>query len=142
MDGDTNPYLLDPLRRADPRATRVLIVEDDPILAANARDILEAAAFVVTGIAASLREAQSLLETVPPALALVDLNLADGRTGARIAALLAEAGCAVVMATGQPRDVPPGTPAHAILPKPYSPHVLIGALRAAARDRTDPALSR
>jgi DNA-binding response OmpR family regulator len=131
MDGDIEPPLRSPMgTRA--HAFPVLVVEDDPLIAEHARAILETAGFIVTGIATTLAEARSLRDATLPKLALVDLNLSDGRTGGAVACALTEAGCAVVMATGQPADVPPGTPAHAVLCKPYQPRALIRALFAAA----------
>ena len=59
--------------------TRVLIVEDDPLVARVNREMVAAeAGFEVVGIAATLFQASELFEELRPELLLVDVHLPDG----------------------------------------------------------------
>jgi two-component system, response regulator PdtaR len=115
---------------------RVLIVEDEALVALNAEAVLEGGGFVVTGVAMTFAQAQALAAAaVPPDVALVDVNLADGRTGPDVAVLLVAQGCAVVVATGNPEGMPADAAVHSVLRKPYSDASLLAAVREAAAAR-------
>lgn len=134
MDGDIDPLLGRSALAAGlgRPAIRVLIVEDDPVIAFGAQLALELAGFAVVGVADTAEAARQLSGLTVPHVALVDLNLADGRTGMEIAAALHRNGTAVVMATGQPEDVERSRSIRAILSKPYSDSAIVAALRDAA----------
>ena len=77
-----------------PTAIRVLIVEDELLVAWAARDELERAGLVVCGMAATERQAVRLAQAERPDVALVDVRLKQG-SGLGAAQPMAEAGVAV-----------------------------------------------
>lgn len=68
---------------------RILIVEDEFIVALNLRQIVSDMGFEVIGIAPDAATAERLAQEKPD-LALVDLNLRDGHTGPQIGAKLSQ----------------------------------------------------
>ncbi len=68
---------------------RILIVEDEFIVALNLRQIMSNMGFEVVGIAPDAATAEELAVTKPD-IALVDLNLRDGPTGPQIGAKLSQ----------------------------------------------------
>jgi two-component system, response regulator PdtaR len=68
---------------------RVLIVEDEFIVALNLRQIMSNMGFEVIGIAPDAPTADRLAQAKPD-IALVDLNLRDGHTGPQIGAKLSQ----------------------------------------------------
>jgi PAS domain S-box-containing protein len=67
------------------RGPRVLIVEDERVVATHVERSLEDAGYVVTGIASSAAEAASLAAGSPPDVALVDIRLRGKGEGFEIA---------------------------------------------------------
>ena len=61
--------------------TRVLIIEDEPIIAADIEGIVLDLGHEVTGIATTRDEAVELAKKVPPGLVLCDIQLADDSSG-------------------------------------------------------------
>lgn len=57
---------------------RILVVEDEPLIALWTQAILEDAGHMVIGLAQSRAEAMALAERDRPDLVLMDINLADG----------------------------------------------------------------
>ncbi len=82
---------------------RVLIVEDEPLIAWMLADSLEDAGHEVVGPAATMDEALALCEAAPPPeLAVLDINLRDGSNGVDVArALLERWGVLSIFASGQ-----------------------------------------
>lgn len=72
------------------KSTRILIVEDDALVASCITEVLAESGFEVAGIASSGREALSLAEEDRPTLALVDIRLAGPIDGIELACLLRE----------------------------------------------------
>jgi len=68
---------------------RILIVEDEFIVALNLRQIMSNMGFDVIGIAPDAATAEQLAQRKPD-IALVDLNLRDGPTGPEIGAKLSQ----------------------------------------------------
>ncbi len=62
-------------------ATRVLIIEDEPIIAMDIEHIVRDLGHGVTGIAATRTEARQMIEADRPGLVLADIQLADGSSG-------------------------------------------------------------
>lgn len=62
-------------------ATRVLIIEDEPIIAMNLRSIVEALGHTVTAIARTHGEAVAAARSNAPGLVLADIQLADDSSG-------------------------------------------------------------
>jgi PAS domain S-box-containing protein len=67
------------------REPRVLIVEDERVVATNVERSLRDAGYVVTGIAATASEVESLVLANPPDVALVDIRLRGKGEGFEIA---------------------------------------------------------
>ncbi len=83
---------------------RVLIVEDEILVALDLEDALSEAGYSIAGIAADRQEALALAAKAD--VALVDLNLRDGPTGVGIGMDLAERyGVRVVFLTANPSSV-------------------------------------
>ena len=84
---------------------RVLIVEDEVLIAWMLADSLEDAGHEVVGPAATMAEALALCEAAPPDLAVLDINLGDGSSGVDVArALLERWGVLSIFASGQMTD--------------------------------------
>jgi DNA-directed RNA polymerase specialized sigma24 family protein len=64
---------------------RVIVVEDNPLLAMEIGSLVADMGHVVCGTAATEREAMEIVELEQPTLALVDVRLADGDSGVEIA---------------------------------------------------------
>ncbi|MGL5838981.1 MAG: response regulator [Sphingorhabdus sp.] len=81
---------------------KLLIVEDEFLVALHLRQIVESLGFEVVGIAADADTALKLAGKTPE-IALVDVNLRDGETGPEIGKLLAsEYGTTVLFITANP----------------------------------------
>ena len=110
---------------------RVLIVEDEALLAMELEALVEEAGHEVVGWAVSSREALALLDTTAADLAFVDVHLADGPTGIEVAERMgAERGLTVVFLTANPKRLPENLAGAAgVIAKPYSLTGLVTALR-------------
>lgn len=64
---------------------RILIVEDELIIAEDLKDILEGLGYEVCGLAISAREARVILEGHAPDLALLDIQIKGGKDGIELA---------------------------------------------------------
>ncbi len=90
--------------------------------------LLAEAGFEVVGTAMDSANAFGLVRARRPDLALLDLNLNDGLTGPRVAAMMAEEGIGrAVFVTGQANLLPTGLHgALAVIDKPFE----VGAMAA------------
>lgn len=79
--------------------TRVLIVEDEPIIAMTAEDLIEDMGCVVAGCAATLEQAAALAAAGDFDVAMLDINL-NGETSLPVAEMLHAAGTPFVFTTG------------------------------------------
>lgn len=107
---------------------RILVAEDEPLVAMLLEDVLLDAGATIMGPAATVPEALALAASERPDVAVLDLNL-SGETCLAVADALAAAGIPFLVATGFGGDVP--LPRHAgvqVLQKPYEPATLIEAL--------------
>ena len=84
---------------------KILIVEDESIVAHDLKEIAETSGQDVIGLAASVSDARSL-RSLKPGLALVDLNLKDGATGPHISATLSRDDVTVVLVTANLQQIP------------------------------------
>lgn len=100
---------------------RVLIVEDDPLIAIDLQHIIHDLGYVTSGIANSFDSARGLAPHSD--FALVDVHLVDGATGPRIGQFLAaEFGISVVMVTANPEVVADGiSGVIGVISKPVQP---------------------
>lgn len=64
---------------------RVLVVEDNPLLAMEIGSVIADMGHIVCGTAGTAREALDLAEAERPTLALLDVRLADGNSGVDVA---------------------------------------------------------
>jgi DNA-binding response OmpR family regulator len=86
---------------------KVLIVEDEPLLAMDLEAQLSQMGHTVIGIAPDAEAAFGLADGARPDLALVDLNLSDGLTGPQIASELSrDKSMTVLFVTGSPDQIP------------------------------------
>ena len=118
---------------AIPPGTRVLIVEDEAIIAMTAEDMIEAMGGVVAGAAVNLADAAALIERTAFDVALLDINL-NGETSFALADRLVALGRPFVFATGYGAAILP--PAHAgatMVTKPYRADALAEVLTRALR---------
>ena len=102
-----------------PAGTRVLIVEDEAIIAMTAEDMVEDLGCTIAGIASNLAEALAHAEAGGFDVALLDINL-HGENSMAVAELLAAKGTPFVFTTGYGTTGPGanfvGVP---VLSKPY-----------------------
>ncbi|MCO6418564.1 response regulator [Siccirubricoccus sp. KC 17139] len=107
---------------------RILVVEDEALVAMLVEDALLDAGATVIGPAATVAEALVLIERDLPEVAVLDLNLA-GETSTPVADVLAARGVPFVVATGYGAEgLPPGHASVPVLAKPYDPDDLTQAL--------------
>jgi len=69
-------------------APKILVVEDDFLVATEIEVALRDAGFVVTGVAASAEEAIALAQSTAPDLAVVDIRLYGSRDGVDAALIM------------------------------------------------------
>jgi CheY-like chemotaxis protein len=107
---------------------RILIVEDEALVAMLVEDALLDVGATVIGPAATVAEAMQLLESEMPHAAVLDINL-SGESSSPVADLLAARGIPFLVASGYGSDgVPPGHEDAPVLAKPYDPDDLTRAL--------------
>jgi DNA-binding response OmpR family regulator len=108
---------------------RVLIVEDEAIIAMSLADSFEEAGAEVLGPAASVREALSLLDRDEPDAALLDVNLLDGEVTPVALRLLAQ-GVPILIYTGRgpPAALAVHEPAVPVIIKPARTEILCRTL--------------
>jgi len=107
---------------------RVLVVEDETLVAMLVEDTLADAGVVVLGPVATVAEALALLGSDRPDLAVLDLNLA-GETSEPVADALVRMGVPFVVASGYGASgVPARLSGVPVLAKPYAPEELTAAL--------------
>ncbi len=114
---------------SDP-SLRILIVEDEILIALELESLLQDAGHEVVGIAASSDEALALGADLGPDLAFVDIHLADGPTGVEAARRLArERGITVLFMTANAKRIPDDfAEAHGVIAKPYTERGVLQAL--------------
>jgi len=109
---------------------KILIAEDDLLIADIAELFLVQAGYDVSGIARTVPDAIALAKACEPDLALIDLRLADGGMGTEIVAELApHVGLGILYASGNTSElVLTASDGHACLDKPYRSTDLLRAL--------------
>lgn len=101
---------------------RILIVEDEFLIALELESLLQDAGHHVVGIAASSEEAIALGRERAPDLAFVDIHLADGLTGIDVARHLSdEHHVTVLFMTANAKRIPDDfAGARGVIAKPYT----------------------
>ena len=111
---------------------RVLVVEDDPVLAMATEDTLRDAGVEEVHICPTTEGALEVLRNERPDALILDVHLADRDDGWAIAELvetLGEHSPRIVFATGAPQDIPPHiAELGSVLTKPYLPEAILAAL--------------
>jgi two-component system, response regulator PdtaR len=125
-------------KQAEPPA-RILIVEDDFLVADEIDGALSDAGFDVVGIAASAHQAMELAQSQKPALAVMDVRLAGEGDGIHAAVeIFRKFGIRCIFATAQndKDSLERAQPAMPLgwLQKPYSIVSLVNAVRRALRE--------
>lgn len=115
---------------ADEKSLKILIVEDETVLAMSLELLIEVrGVHTVTGIADDLESALAEIEIDWPDLALVDIQLARGASGLEVAAALQERGIPCLFMTGNPPTHPRPDLAVGVLCKPFADGAFVTALK-------------
>ncbi|MCA1748345.1 MAG: response regulator [Parasphingopyxis sp.] len=116
-----------------PVGRRVLIVEDESLIAMTAEDMLENVGWRPVGVATSCRSALAAVAKGGFDIAMIDINL-RGEDSGPVADALAQAGIPFIFTTGYGKArVPERHREAGIIAKPYDARSLDAALQAAAR---------
>ncbi len=101
---------------------RILVVEDEILIALELESLLAEEGHEVVGIAPTSAEAIRMGEEMRPDLAFVDVHLADGPTGVEAARRLAATGeTTVLFMTANAKRIPEDCAgAHGVISKPYT----------------------
>lgn len=118
-------------------ALRILVVEDEVLIALELECLLDDLGHAIVGVAVSSAEAIALGQSTRPDVAFVDIHLVDGPTGVEVArALSADPHTTVVFMTANAKRIPDDfAGAVGVIAKPYSERVVAGALRYVADRR-------
>jgi DNA-binding response OmpR family regulator len=114
------------------KGLRVLVVEDEFIIADEIAAIVEAAGYSVLGPVASVEDAAAILARERPGFAVIDANL-RGKSSSSLARQLAESGIPFCVCTGyRPDDLKPTFGDVVLIQKPVSARALVAVLDSAA----------
>jgi two-component sensor histidine kinase/CheY-like chemotaxis protein len=112
-----------------PRSERILVVEDEPLIALEVAQMLETAGFEVVGPAASVDAALKLIDLSGCDAAILDVNLGQ-QSAEPIALLLARSNVPFVAMSGYSREqLPAGFGSVSLLSKPVQGSTLVDSLR-------------
>lgn len=104
--------------------TNVLIIEDEPIIAADIEELVESLGHTVDGIAATRTDAVKMAGDRKPGIVLADVQLADGSSGIdAVDDILGEYDVPVIFITAFPEQLLTGDkpePAY-LISKPFKP---------------------
>lgn len=109
---------------------RILVVEDDALIALSIEDILTEAGHTVVGLAPTKLRALTLAQQIHPDLALIDLRLADGMTGADIARELSLSNVSTIVISALPPDMVAAGRTISFIAKPFLSETLLDAIAA------------
>ncbi|MBX9700445.1 MAG: response regulator [Acetobacteraceae bacterium] len=108
-------------------SARILIIEDEPIIAFDIQEVVERSGHEVVGIAASEAQALAIAEAEQPTLVLADINLGIGGDGTSAVARIQERlTVPVIFVTAHPERLLTGEalePAF-VITKPFDPTTL------------------
>ena len=115
----------------DALQSRVLIIEDESIIALHIASIVEDLGHTVAGIARTRAEATALAAQTMPELVLADISLADGSSGiAAVKDILAEMAVPVIFITAFPERLLTGErpePTY-LIAKPFNPETVAATI--------------
>ena len=116
---------------ADQMRGRVMIIEDEPIIAMDLQNIVESLGHDVVGIAATRTEAANLAGRMDADLVLADIQLADGSSGIdAVKDMLAEHDVPVIFVTAFPERLLTGErpePTY-LITKPFEVETLVATI--------------
>lgn len=107
--------------------TRVLIIEDEPVIALDIKATVEASGHTVTGIATTHREAVQLAIAERPGLVLADIQLSDDSSGIdAVKEILEQHAVPVIFITAFPDRLLTGERPEPtfLITKPFDPEIL------------------
>lgn len=111
---------------------KILLVEDEILIAMEQRLYLESVGHEVFGPATTAQEAVALAGEAVPDLALVDIHLSQNSSGIDAVDALTRLGIHCLYITSFRDEVKPGRPlVIGCLPKPFTETLLIGAVEVA-----------
>ena len=114
---------------------RVLIVEDEPLVAMSLSEVIEAEGCIIAGEAGTIADALAIVATATFDVAVLDLNL-HGKQADEVASAILLRGRAVVFATGSGASgVASKFHGWPILCKPYTDEAVLASLAGARRWR-------
>jgi len=108
---------------AEQIATKVLIIEDEPLVALDLRTVVEELGHNVVGIARTHKEAVATIAQTRPGLILADIQLADGSSGLHaVNEILGAMSAPVIFVTAYPMRFLTGKPPEPafLIAKPFS----------------------
>jgi CheY-like chemotaxis protein len=120
-------------------ATRVLIIEDEPLISLDLSEIVESLGHSVTSIARTADQAVEAAEGTPPGLVLADIQLADGSSGLdAVRDILTRFSVPVIFITSFPERLLTGERPEPtfLITKPYDPNAVKAAVSQALFFRT------
>ncbi|RUZ75851.1 response regulator [Mesorhizobium sp. M7A.F.Ca.US.006.01.1.1] len=110
---------------------KVLIIEDEALLAMELESLVEDAGHSVVGWATSSAEAMAMADATEADIVFVDIHLSDGPSGIDVAKYIGERkNSTVVFMTANPKRIPDHfAGAIGVIAKPYTMNGLTSALR-------------
>src|SRR4051794_8897806 len=121
-----------------PVAARVLVAEDDALVALYLMTTLQTAGYVVVGPVSAVAEALTIINSEPPDAALLDLQFAVGDMAPVAAALLAGDVPFMVLTDDEGLELEPALAGAPRLAKPVRPEALLGLVHDLLKGRGDP----
>lgn len=117
--------------RARTRQLRVFCIEDNPLIVLHLEMLIEELGHIAAGSSDSFVDLRSRIEAPDFDLALVDIDLADGRSGGDVVVWLEARGCPSILITGQEHLAKMYSEISAgVIVKPVSQELLARALTA------------
>ena len=112
-------------------ATTVLIIEDEPVIAADIQALVMELGHRVSEVATTRAEARAAAERNPPGLILADIQLADGSSGIdAVRDILVDTAASVIFITAFPERLLTGERPEPtfLITKPFQPETVKAAI--------------
>lgn len=120
---------------------KILIVEDEALLAMDMSAMVEDTGHEVVAEAASLREVEAIPQACAPDLAFVDMQLAEGSNGLDVCRYIRGhwSQALIIFVTANPKIIPADfAGGHGVISKPFTGSGLKGAIRYITEGIIDP----
>lgn len=112
----------------DQKKSRIMIIDDEPMIAQDIRDLLIDAGFEIAGVAAELNTALALIECESIDAAILDANLSGVSAGPIATALAARSLPFIVLSGYSPDQLRADFPGAVFMQKPIRPAKLVQAM--------------